>query len=365
MHGMNISIDLKNIGRRLLNERPEVILSGKKRVPNLDALKLMSLLLVVCVHCAGEFYYMKEINALWSVTRLVYCCGVVAIPIFFMVSGYQLLGRKISGYIYALKKIAKILKASAVMYLIVLFLEWLLLDEEIVIVGIPRQFCLSLLQKGDYGFLWFVGGMCLVYLVYPVINWIYREKKKQFLMLTGALVGLMSLFFFVSVVRPTPRFISEFDVPQTLRLWNWLGYFCMGGLVKRYDIFDNVARWSIVAAMTLGCFIFLNLIDQRRGIWFFEYTYTSLPVIFFSIAVFVCFMKLKIHHNTKFLEGMAVLFMPAYLLGPILMFWIQRPMSVLPEFIGAILFAAVNVAMSLTGAWLLMKIPGMNRLLKL
>lgn len=205
----------------------------------------------------------------------------------------------------------------------------------------------------------------MVYLVYPVINWIYREKKNQFLLLTGALVGLMSLVFFVSVVRPTPRFISEFDVSQTLRLWNWLGYFCMGGLVKRYDIFDNVARWSIVVAMTLGCFIFLNLIEQRRGIWFFEYTYTSLPVMFFSIAVFVCFMKLKIHHNNKFLEGMAVLFMPAYLLGPMLMFWIQRPMSVLPEFIGAILFAAVNVAMSLTGAWLLMKIPGMNRLLKL
>lgn len=363
MHGMNISIDLKNVGRRLLNERPELILSGKKRVPNLDALKLMSLILVLCLHCADNYYYATGVNSLWSMTRFVYCCGVLAIPMFFMVSGYQLLGRKDVGYGYAWKKIGKILRAAFLLYLLVVALKWLILDKEIIVIDIPRQFCLNLFQKGDYGLIWFVGGLCLVYLAYPIINRIYREKKRQFLYVTGGLVCIMSLVFFFSIVRPVNGIISELDVPQTLRLWNWLGYFCLGGLIKRYDVLDWLGRWSIVIMMSMGCFVFLNLIASIRGIRFCEYAYASVPIMIFVVSVFALFMKFKM--NNRFMEEMAVIFMPAYLLGSVFLEWIAEPMMQLPEVIGAIVYVAVNAILSLTAGWMLMKIPGMKKLLRL
>ena len=74
-------------------------------------------------------------------------------------------------------------------------------------------------------------------------------------------------------------------------------------------------------------------------------------------------MKFKM--NNRFMEEMAVIFMPAYLLGSVFLEWIAGPMMQLPEVIGAIVYVAVNAILSLTAGWMLMKIPGMKKLLRL
>lgn len=351
------------ICRRLLAEKPEVVMPKGKRIQNLDALKLLSLMLVLCLHCSYGFFLYAGVESLWSVTRFIYCMGVLAIPMFFMVSGYQLLGRENAGYGYSVRKICRILRTAFLLYLLVLGMRWALLGKTFILGGIPRQFCLNLFQRGDYGLLWFVGALCLVYLAYPVINKLYLERKELFLWLVGGLLAVMSFEFVITVVTLSDVWFSETNLSQTLRLWIWLGYFCIGGLVKRYKVFDELGRTPVVLALAAASFIFLNMIASRRGIWFCEYGYSSIVIVAFVVSVFTWFMKFKI--DSRFIKGIIVAFMPAYVFGPVFQDLIADKMILLPEPIGAAVFVLLNGALALCAGWLLMKIPGVSRLLKL
>ncbi|MDE6360748.1 MAG: acyltransferase family protein [Muribaculaceae bacterium] len=356
-------MSIEMICRRLQAEKPEVVIPKGKRIQNLDALKLLSLMLVLCLHCSHCFYSLAGVESLWSVTRFIYCMGVLAIPMFFIVSGYQLLGRENSGYGYSVRKIYRILRTSFLLYLLVLGMKWAVFGEMFTIAGIPRQFCLNLFQRGDYGLLWFVGALCLVYLAYPAINRLYIERKKLFLWLAAGLMAVMSFAFMITVVRPSDIWLRETGLSQTLRLWIWLGYFCMGGLIKRYKVFDELGRVPVVLVLAAVSFIFLNMIASRRGIWFCEYGYSSIVIVAFVVSVFTWFMKFKI--DSRFIKGIIVAFMPAYVFGPVFQDLIADKMILLPEPIGAAVFVLSNGALALCAGWLLMKIPGVSRLLKL
>lgn len=333
-----------------------------KRIQNLDALKLLSMVLVLCLHCTATYYFENGL-ALWSFTRFLYCAGVLAIPTFFVVSGYQLLGRENVGYGYALRKVVKLLWSSFLMYIIILLLEKPLLGIDVDWRGIPTQFRLNLLQWGDYGILWFVGALSLVYLLYPLINWTYVKHKQLFLCFCGILLVVMTAVFFFSVIYPIKDELREMSISQTYRIWNWVGYFALGGLLKRYRIFKQLGRLWIVAVFAICSFLFLNSIMLRRGIWFCEYAYSSLPIILYVAAVFMYFMSIKI--DNRFMAEMASIFLPAYMFGLMYQYCIEDYFCQLPEYIGVTAMIVVDTILALSSAWLLMKIPGMKRLLRL
>lgn len=337
-------------------------LPNGKRIQNLDALKLLSMVLVLSLHCTATYYFENGLS-LWSLTRFLYCMGVLAIPTFFVVSGYQLLGRENGGYRYAIGKVIRLLWSSFVLYIIVILLEKPLLGIEIDWQGIPTQFRLNLLQWGDYGILWFVGALSLVYLVYPLINLIYLKHRRLFLLFCGVLLVIMTSVFFLSVVYPVNDRLREMSISQTYRLWNWIGYFLIGGLLKRYQIFKKLGSPWIVITLALCSHIFLNLILLRRGVWYCEFAYSSLPIILYVIAVFMFFMSIKI--DNRFMTEMASIFLPAYMFGLLFQYCIEDYFCRLPEYFGIISMIVVNAVLALTSAWLLMKIPGMKKLLRL
>lgn len=351
------------IKRVLLEENHARTQATGQRVQNLDALKLMSLVLVLCLHCSMSYDDYHPAGTVWSVTRFVYNIGVLAVPMFFTVSGYQLLGREKAGYGYAVRKVLNLLRATFVFYLFVKALLWLFWNEPFVVSQLPRQFFLSLLQRGDYWVIWFMGGMGLIYLCYPLVNRIYVNHKRGFCLFYAACLLLQTFIFTMTIIRPTAFFLNEYNVAQTFRLWNWLGYFCLGGLVKRYHVFSLAGRLSYVVAMAVCCFVFLNFLTIKRDMWWCEYGYGSLPVILFVVVVFSYVMKFKM--KSRFLEEVAVVFFPAYLLGNIFIAILTDKMVGLPEEIGAIVFVAAVALCSVTSGWLLMQIPLVRRLLKL
>lgn len=338
-------------------------MSGQKRIQSLDVIKLLSFIGVLCLHCSYFYYFDTGVDSLWSVTRFVYCMGVLAIPLFFMASGYQLLGRSNASFGYSIGKIARLLRAAFILYLVVLAAQWLLFGREVHITGILWQFCLNLFQRGDYGLLWFVGGLSLVYMVYPLVNRLYCGNKGLFLGLCVLLLAVMTVVFFVSVVRPMAGVTREMGISQTLRLWNWLGYFCLGGVFKRYKVLGALGHLPVALTMACVCFVFLNIVMSRRGIWLCEYSYASVPVILFVISVFACIIRLKI--DNRLMAELAVVFMPAYIFGPVFQLLVMNWMYLLPEWVGTPVFVAVNAALALAAGWLLMKIPGIGKLLRL
>jgi len=347
--------------KRLLAENPPLHISGKNRLQNLDALKLMSFVLVLCLHCADKCYTPEQ--TIWSVTRFIYCLGVIAIPTFFAVSGFQLLGRENVDYRYSVKKILKLLKATFVLYLLVKFLQWVIWDEEFVVSTIPQMFFLSFIGRGNYGLIWFVGALGLIYLCYPLVNRIYIRHKTGFIGLWVALVLFQTFIFTITIVRPSGFFLREDNILQMFRLWNWLGYFCLGGLIKRYALFKKFGKLPYAVILAVICFLLINQAVISRGYWWCEFEYSSIPVILFVTVVFS--YVLRFHMDSRFIARIAVTIFPAYMLGDIFLELLFNYMTYLPVTIMAAAHVCLTAACSIASGWLLMQIPVVRNLLRL
>lgn len=321
----------------------------------------MSLVLVLCLHCADRCYTPEQ--TIWSVTRFIYCLGVIAVPTFFAVSGYQLLGRENIGYRYSVKKILKLLKATFVLYLLAKFLQWMIWDEEFVVSTIPQMFFGSFFNHGNYGLIWFVGALGLVYLCYPLINRIYLRHKAGFIGLWVALLLFQTFIFTITIIRPSGFFLREDNVLQTFRLWNWLGYFCLGGLIKRYALFKKFGKLSYAVILAVFCFWLINQAVISRGSWWCEYEYSSIPVILFVTVVFSYVLKFRL--DSRFIARIAVAIFPAYMLGDIVLELLFSYMTCLPVVIMAAVHVCLTAIFSITVGWLLMQIPIVKDLLRL
>lgn len=341
----------------LLQENPPL---RPGRIQNLDLLKLMSLVLVLCLHCPMRTWIDWIPQSVPSINTIVYGLGVLAIPTFFTVSGFQLLGRERDSYSYSLRKILNFLKIIVIFYL-VMVVPRLIFIEHKPLSFIPGDFCRSLLNRGYFGVSWFIAALSIIYLIYPPLNRIYRNHKGWFLGVFLILATWMMFEFFITVVIPSDTVLNEQRIIQTFRLWDWLGYFCLGGLIRRYAIFRRFGKLRYVFAMTVIAQLFLLAVELRRYIYLCELTYSSPVIMLYVTVVFTYIMSKRL--DSRFLAEMTLVFFPAYMMGDIFILLFEPWMVNLPAAIEPVIYVTVCAICSVTAAWLLMKIQAVRKLL--
>ena len=145
----------------------------KIRNINLDLIKVLACVGVVLLHTTmGGF---KETGS-WNFLAYLYYLGTYSIPLFFMVNGYLLLGKREITYPYILQKVKWILiTVSSWTFIIWLFKRDFTTNPIKKIVG-------SLLQKGYFFQFWFFGALILIYLsMFADFEKISKFKKKLFI----------------------------------------------------------------------------------------------------------------------------------------------------------------------------------------
>lgn len=244
-----------------------------ERLLSIDLIKVVAMCAVMCLHTQ---YAYSETSTL---AHFLYISAVVAIPLFFMTSGYLLLGRNNIDYKYAGKKIFGILRFVAIITLV-----WYAVFGYRHHSGFLNTTIGSLVQRGDMGVFWYFGAMIIIYALLPWLNRLYAEYFRGFVYLTIALFAIASVVFVLNISNDIH--IEQHTI-QTFRLWNWLLYFCIGGIIRKRNIH---VTWLAVIALFAINYLFqiqmLPYMDTR----FCEYYYPSLPVMVLCIALFV---KLK------------------------------------------------------------------------
>lgn len=154
-----------------------------QRLLSLDLIKLVAMFSVICLHTEMSFYDNP-------IARFLYMTAVVAIPMFFMTSGYLLYEKKSVDYHYTFRKIVGILRFVA----IVTIAFWLLFGLR---HGIPFWVFTfgSLLQKGGLGIFWYFGAMILLYALLPLLHKLFHENPISFYSLTAILCLLSNAVF--------------------------------------------------------------------------------------------------------------------------------------------------------------------------
>ena len=330
----------------------------KVRNINLDLLKVLACVGVVLLHTTmGGF---KDTGS-WNLLTYLYYLGTYSIPLFFMVNGYLLLGKREITSHYILQKVKWILITVSSWNIIV----WLFKRD--FTVNPIKKIVGSLIQKGYFFQFWFFGALILIYLCLPILSKFLNSKRRYLyilalLIVIGFIVELANVFF----QRPL-----QTHVMQTFRLWTWFFYYILGGYIAQFNV-DNLKyrfkNWMKIVSMLLVLISPIILFFLAKNTYhnlFAEYFYDILFVKFTSLGIFLMVLTLSLNENeSKWIVSLSNQTMGVFVIHTYVMKIWEKLIAF--SFTSAYLwFAIFTLSISFIVIGILMRIPYLNRIVKL
>lgn len=317
----------------------------KERNQSIDLIKIIAMYGVIALHSTHDY-----IGGEFCPSFVAYSLAVCAIPLFFCVSGYLLLGREYS-WSYPIKKIIGVFRFVAIASIIF----WCLNKQFTLNAYIDLCFGSYIAASSLYQF-WYFGSMIIIYLLLPLLNYIYKKRRLFIICLIG--LGLIECGVFAAILRHGAHI--EGNITQTFRLWNHIFYFMLGGCLHRYRFSVHWSAIPICAAVVVMMQYFCN---GLIGTTLCEYYYSSVPVMLFVVSIFVVVLNLNIKGNWLIRE-LSVLFLPVYTFHIYIIGSCNRHVPEALAGNGIVIFLAACIASTLF-SYLWMKIPGMKKVFKI
>lgn len=280
----------------------------------IDLIKIIAMVFVVGIH-SGTPFYLGDINI--NQYYILTFCGT-AIPLFFTVSGYLLLGRNNVNWNYSAKKIWGIVR----FVFVVCWIYWLIM---LVITQEPHWDKLykdplgAFIMGGTFWQFWYFGAMCLIYILYPLINYLYIKNQKTFFYQFVILAIICSVIFMLNIVIPGT---FEKRIPHSLCIWKWLMYFCLGGIIKRNKK-DIKWIWILLLALTY-CFQLAIVSNINPSMIFADYYYPSPLTLLYIYCLFQALNHLNVQEISNSIKILSPLFLPVYTIHPFFIYNTQE-----------------------------------------
>ncbi len=262
----------------------EQLKETNSRQLSVDFVKIVAMIGVMILHSQVTIFDGNPIALILS------DAAVFSIPLFFMTSGYLLLDRKNVSYKYSCRKILGIIRFVFIITSVLWLVFGIRHGANYLVYTLG-----SFLQKGGMGIFWYFGAMILIYLLLPLLHTLYADKIKWFVALTIALFALSNGIFLLNFFD----IHVEHATIQTFRLWNWVFYFNLGGLFKKYPI--KVKLPIVLLLLVISDAALVNLTPAMPSIYC-EYFYPFLIVQLFSFALFA-FVKSINDSKLQFIMG--------------------------------------------------------------
>ena len=330
---------------------------NNKRNIGLDILKILSCFGVVVLHLIGRDS--SELN------RILYYAVGFSIPSFFAVHGYFILNRKDNTIGYFCKKIIKML--------FIAFIWTCIYDVVRLVTGhsmynpIYETATAMFWQKGTFYQFWFFGSLIILYMLTPVLSKQVQKENTLLwmtLIILCVVIDLVSIRFAITSGKPVQEYVR-----QPLRLWTWVLYYYMGGLLRNLKIDAPVIRKTKIGIVPIIILLlcYEYFIGHRLcGIDLVEYFYDNLLMIAGVFAIFVILSTVQIT-NTKMIK--AVKFISPLIMGVyILHIFFYRLIQPFYEFENPVLNVYLCICVfitSLIATAIIKKIPYVQKLVDL
>lgn len=331
---------------------------SKFRNINLDLLKVLACVGVVLLHTTmGGF---KETGA-WNFLTYLYYLGTYSIPLFFMVNGYLLLGKREITYSYILQKIKWLLITVSSWT----FIVWLFKRD--FTENLIKKIIGSLIQKGYFFQFWFFGALILIYLCLPILRQ-FLNSKRSYLYSLSLLMTIGLIFELSNILLQIP---IQTYVIQTFRLWTWFFYYLLGGYIAQFTIEEIESRfknWMKIVSILLLLISPIILFFIAKTIYhnlFAEYFYDTLFVKVSTLGIFLTILMLTLNENRReSIVSLSNQTMGVFIIHTYIMKVWEKVLGF--NFVGAyLLFALFTLSVSFIIVGMLMKIPYFNRIVKL
>lgn len=330
------------------------------RETGIDLIKLIACLGVVSLH---TLYPGKG-----PTVRIITLLAGTSIPLFFMVSGYLMFRKKEIHYSYVLTKIRRIL---------LICLSWEALHALAYLLyyrqlrNFLTSFVLDFFQKGLFYHFWYLGALILMYLAMPAFHRLLAQSPRQYRII------LICLSLFCAATDLLQAALGQYlilQIPQNLRVWNWLLYTMAGGYLAKYS--PEIPRFSslhqkallLIPALSVACIWQYLLGTLRFGSISIESFYGAFPLQLAVAALFLTCRNLRFSTPlANCITCLSNLSMGIYITHPFIL-------PILSKFVPAFIqssewmnllywIATVMLCGLITG--ILQKLPVLNRLLHL
>lgn len=334
----------------------------RKREIGIDLVKTIACYLVVALHTIRV-----EVS---GVNFVIFAFAVVAIPLFFMVNGYLMFRKEQIPLKYVGKKVIRILSVCfcwEALHGMAYFLYYRQFRN------VFESFVLDFFQKGLFFHFWFMGALIILYICMPFLRRLYDHSQKIYIGILLCLGGICVLIDIIMIVTKN-QFVL--NIPQNLRLWYWLFYYMLGGLVskKKEKIIEWISRisWK-VKTIILVTNIFIVILWQKIigyvvvNHYVIESFYGCIPVIVLATIIFMYILEIKSFKYDKVVTYLAGLSMGIYIVHPFLLAILKKfvPAFVEGNFITNILFWILTVVISGIVSAVIRAIPYVRELIKL
>lgn len=285
--------------------------SKKTRETNIEILRIISILLIICFHYVYKSnYHYSELNLNTILVKSIWFLGELGVNVFILITGYYLSKSKAS-----IRKVV-LLILEVMFYNILLCFIGNIINVN-TFIGSPLILFPIILSR-----YWFVTCYILIYILSPfyniLINCFNKRSYQKFLIITIFIWCIIPTFFGV-IYNNTEMllFYNRF-------IWLTIMYF-IGAYIRNYGIKFFVSKKTSLLTFGVTYFsmvlsIFVIYLISKNGAIELAYLWTpnNVLMLILSISMFMFFKELKIKSN-KVINKLATTTLGIYLLhdGPL------------------------------------------------
>ncbi len=251
----------------------------KSRKVFLDLLRNLACFLVIVNHTNSTIFLGHAPDSpIWYVSLTYFFISKIAVPIFFMISGYLLLS-KVDSWKKALFRVLRIVIVLVVCGFIYSVYEALHLYPGTPLWTQIQNTAFKVHSKTPSNALWYLYAYLGVLLMLPFLQKMAQAMKKQDYHIFFVISGL-----FVSVLPILTHYFPDFYLFVDFQLPLFSGYICMlfvGNYFARFEI--KKTTWGFLAAAAL----FVLMLAFNVVATYFEYQQSSTAYLFFDNRVFL------------------------------------------------------------------------------
>lgn len=337
-------------------------MANKKRNIGIDLIKIIACVLVIMLHSLDPTEPVVVNN---TFNLSLYYMGTLAIPVFFMASGYFVLNKASISYAYSFKRIKNIL---------IVVISWLFLYSLIVFVFKHKFTFLNEIEGSAFAgvpdshfyHFWFFWALMLMLLIAPILVWVLQKSFKYFIALI-IVVTIICLIQDISLHMGYAYLMR--NTPQVFRINIWIEYYLLGGLVGNAHfnqiktfVEKHFVQFSILDILLYVTLIMYSLWNRQIIGWAYaEANYNNILVMLISIISMTLFATSQ-PRALKVIEYVISATMGIYILQSFVIGKLGKLgiFSMYPSLLIPVVFVVCLILVEIA-----LRIPWVNRLFKL
>lgn len=264
-----------------------------KRNFNLDIIRCIAIICVICIHSMGKLNESIDIPTIelnYIIHLFLSSIIYMGVPLFVMLSGALLLGKDDEPHDFLKKRFKRILIPFFIWSIIVFCLDKITNHQPFSIIDLTTEFSIKFLTNGVHGIYWYIYMLAGLYLLTPILQKVFRNISPE---LCNYTIILITLFIVIQKITPSiyekESLLLKYFFPYLI----YLGYY-IGG----YYFYTYANKLRYFPKITIYCFFVFYLL----GILNIIKPFTTFPLQFFQSLFFfgiLISMKKKILTNKK------------------------------------------------------------------